>query len=454
MTDKQAKKTFDRYNPESAVVRCPNGRSQVRKSLDIYAKAAVNLYGIISRDELAELFNRQNAEQTTADEIFILLLPLVLKNKWYCFYKNHIVHYWLCDDFDDADYFLREQGDKPRYIPDREEFLKFENIYYESDEQRRCWTGVLEYIRKEWPQSRTLHHFYNELKEMSFFGGGVKEIGELLDKYGLIAGSEKAIQRFLDLYMKARNNTRIWHNKGYSPDEMFRIMESRQVKEESSGPLVRMRTKIGENDLCPCGSGKKYRECCKRISQAGTAQLSRRDCILFYETWYGLMGFVNDTRRVIGSAIRPVYPNPVSDEQSFKVREVLWKNTGLIDAYIDSVPLPEEKVELLKSWRDHFIAGSFLLAEYDPEYALAIAVTKKLNGRIYAIKGISRPISDTLPYKLPIQVDLVLIPFKDKIIYDGFSSTYSITFADGAAKMIRETCESAKKQGIITRLDG
>ena len=27
-------------------------------------------------------------------------------------------------------------------------------------------------------------------------------------------------------------------------------------------PLVRAQPKVGRNDLCPCGSGKKYKKCC------------------------------------------------------------------------------------------------------------------------------------------------------------------------------------------------
>lgn len=30
----------------------------------------------------------------------------------------------------------------------------------------------------------------------------------------------------------------------------------------SQSPLVRVQPKIGRNDLCPCGSGKKYKKCC------------------------------------------------------------------------------------------------------------------------------------------------------------------------------------------------
>lgn len=58
MSKQQAKRIFEKNNPASDVVRCPFGRARVRKQLDLYARAAVNLYGIISRKELVEMFNQ------------------------------------------------------------------------------------------------------------------------------------------------------------------------------------------------------------------------------------------------------------------------------------------------------------------------------------------------------------------------------------------------------------
>lgn len=34
-------------------------------------------------------------------------------------------------------------------------------------------------------------------------------------------------------------------------------------------PYVRAETKVGRNDPCPCGSGKKYKKCCLRASETG-----------------------------------------------------------------------------------------------------------------------------------------------------------------------------------------
>lgn len=33
---------------------------------------------------------------------------------------------------------------------------------------------------------------------------------------------------------------------------------------EAKIPIVRQGAKIGRNDPCPCGSGKKYKKCCSK----------------------------------------------------------------------------------------------------------------------------------------------------------------------------------------------
>ncbi|MEN6637162.1 MAG: SEC-C metal-binding domain-containing protein [Clostridiaceae bacterium] len=453
MTESKAQKIFEKYNPADAVTRCPNGRAPVRKSLDVYARAAVNLYGVISKKEFAEIFNRQNVEQTTSNEIVTLLLPLVLKHKWYCFYKEYIVHYWAIDDFEYADSWLREQGDKPRFIPEKNELLKFESQYYESETQASYWNKLYEFVVKEWPDNNQKYRFYNELKKISAFSTGIQEVSALLEKYGLVFNSENQARTFFNLLMDARNNTRLWSNKGYSPNEMRKLLGSRSPKSDPSQIIVQKQKKVGPNDPCPCGSGKKYKKCCRLIEEAQTAQLSRSECALFYETWYGLMSFVNERKKVIDVVIKPVYPNPVSDEHIYKVREVFWENPKLIDDYLDAAALPDDKTTLLKSWRDHHKKGMFFLVDYKPEYAVVIGGNGQNEDRLYGVKGISRSLSDAMQRELPIQFETVLLPFQDKIIYDSFISSMPIGFAEGAKRAFREMYENALDHGIITRLD-
>ncbi|WP_337489209.1 SEC-C metal-binding domain-containing protein, partial [[Ruminococcus] torques] len=38
----------------------------------------------------------------------------------------------------------------------------------------------------------------------------------------------------------------------------------RLYKEQKNSGTIRKEKKIGRNDPCPCGSGKKYKKCCGR----------------------------------------------------------------------------------------------------------------------------------------------------------------------------------------------
>ena len=227
MTKKQAKHIFDKYNPQNAVIRCPSGRGPVRKQLNTYAKAAVNLYGIIPTKDFVEIFNSQNTEQTTVDEVFLLLLPGILKEskhskvEYYCFYKDNIIHYWAAGDFNFGDYWLREQGDKPRYIPEKNEFLEYESEFYEDEVQELHWEKVFKFLLKEWPNNLAIYKFFNELKDISQLSGELG-IHELLRTYNLSLSSKEQVQPFLDLVSAAHNNTRMWINKGNTPEELFK----------------------------------------------------------------------------------------------------------------------------------------------------------------------------------------------------------------------------------------
>ena len=453
MIENKAEKNFAKYNPAEAVTRCPNGRAPVRKQLDVYARAAINLYGVIAVHDFSEIFNRHNTEQVNDQEVFSLLLPLVLKKKWYCFYKDYIVHYGLMEDFSYADAWIRAQGDKPRFIPEKDEFLAFENPYYESKTQALHWQRLQDFINKEWPENYQRFRCYNELKELSKFSADISKAINIIDQYGLVFNGEKQMQAFLDLVSNACNNTRLWSNKGYSPNELGKIMQSLRPKNASPEIVVQKRRKIGANESCPCGSGKKYKKCCRMIEKAQTAQLSASECTLFYETWYGLMGFINEQKKIINAKIMPKYPNPVSDEQMYNVRELLWKNPQLIDDYLDAVKLPEEKAELLRSWRKHHKIGMFILMAYTPECALVIGSNRHKEDRLYGITGISRSLTDAMQRRVPLQFQTVLLPFKDKIIYDSFLSITPVVFGEGMTQTFQEMYDEALAHGIITSLN-
>lgn len=74
------------------------------------------------------------------------------------------------------------------------------------------------------------------------------------------------IRGFMSSIAALSNGTRQWFLKGYSPNELSAASKPAAVLQQPSVQAdvidMRTRTKIGRNDPCPCGSGKKFKKCC------------------------------------------------------------------------------------------------------------------------------------------------------------------------------------------------
>ncbi|SES62780.1 SEC-C motif-containing protein [Oceanobacillus limi] len=71
-------------------------------------------------------------------------------------------------------------------------------------------------------------------------------------------GGLDAVQAIMDHVVYLMNNTRKWELKGYTSTELW--TEEKQLTPKTKN----LTKKIGRNDPCPCGSGKKYKKCCGR----------------------------------------------------------------------------------------------------------------------------------------------------------------------------------------------
>ena len=77
----------------------------------------------------------------------------------------------------------------------------------------------------------------------------------------------EAIRILVPLIADVYNNTRTWNNRGYTANEMRELfgVDAPLMRgipiEQLDGTIFK---KVGRNDPCPCGSGKKYKKCCGR----------------------------------------------------------------------------------------------------------------------------------------------------------------------------------------------
>lgn len=64
---------------------------------------------------------------------------------------------------------------------------------------------------------------------------------------------QKEAMQFINKLVDVLNNSRLWVLKGYTPTEL-------SPSQENATPV--QQEKVGRNEPCPCGSGKKYKKCC------------------------------------------------------------------------------------------------------------------------------------------------------------------------------------------------
>lgn len=235
---------------------CADGFLQQKARYDLlhqFVQAAINLYGIIEQEEFVALFNQFNSDEpTSVDELFPCMVRHIAVDATYCLWEEYIVSEEFEDnDFEDVKDLVLQIGDKPRYIPDREEFLRYYDFnYYEKSSHIDALRSFL--ITKLHVQPLTAEEITTEIQYACAIEAPTQAILDILDEYN-VPVKESLFQTLGQLIINVSNNTRLWSNNGHTPNELYQKMMPQIGKK-----------KIGRNDPCPCGSGKKYKKCCGR----------------------------------------------------------------------------------------------------------------------------------------------------------------------------------------------
>ena len=219
------------------------------------------LYGIAPMSVLLQLMAKNPKLSMTQTEIINALHSMPFE------YKK-----WILDEgvlyskeyYPDDRGLLRAQGDKEFYIPTYKDI-----VYYGHNKQE-----------KDNAQSKRLKDFmvakmgasYDEADKACMLlrlnmsvDVRIDEHFRVLDGMGLYIQNESQINELVECIMELENNTRKLSNRGYTPNEMHAKYDNTLLKKDKVINFVQAKkSKIYPNDLCPCGSGKKYKNCCKR----------------------------------------------------------------------------------------------------------------------------------------------------------------------------------------------
>lgn len=231
-----------------------------------YIISLTNLYGLVHKDKVVEIYNIQN-EQKTDEE----LITTVSKEKQEELYDNFVhVHgdYFVAEaimEFDEFDEQLMHRKGKPFYIPDKEELLKYrDEMYFEVTKEYRA---LLAYVTKNLldGDEAKAEEICEDIQGSCQFGVSMQGVFDEFNRRKINFKSDKQVSELMQLVMELANNTRIWENNGHTPNEIFELMEKPHLRPLPKEPFkikAERQEKIGRNDPCPCGSGKKYKKCC------------------------------------------------------------------------------------------------------------------------------------------------------------------------------------------------
>lgn len=288
-----------------------------------YFNAMANLYGIIPLKKAYEIISEQNPTLVTEQEFlafaeiaqhevedyYILGAEEIYTNRApvepirreiidTLLVEGNMVQYAQTKEI---------QRGKPYYIPGKKELLLYDDALY--CEETPATAAMKKFLTTglRLKDQNSEEVFNGLLYNARCVGAGFQDLMNHLEKLGIRFRSARNVQKFAELYQEFHNNTRMQCNRGYTPNEMAAMQPpgQRVPRSMAFGPNLRgalasgamdavelregvlamnlpseelrasllgeiaasaesTKVKVGRNDPCPCGSGKKYKKCCGR----------------------------------------------------------------------------------------------------------------------------------------------------------------------------------------------
>lgn len=176
--------------------------------------------------------------------------------------------------------------------------------------------------------------------------------------------------------------------------------------------------------------------------------LQEQEYIEYLEGHHRLLQFVGVKHQLINKDISLKNFFSISFQTKIKCREKFIGDQNILDEYIATKENKLDKIDIdiIKGFRNK-ISGDFVILKSLKNYSIFIG--KK---NIYGVTALGDPFSEIIS-EFPAYVRATLLPFRNKIIYDGFLEPYSIHFGKNIFESMNQQYQEAKKSGqIITNL--
>ena len=174
--------------------------------------------------------------------------------------------------------------------------------------------------------------------------------------------------------------------------------------------------------------------------------LSTDDAALFYRLWLPLLDYVNLKYNVNPEIGQLSDAESIDPEEVIVIAKYVWLQPKVIDQYLAYAELPEEHYEIVAGWKK-CRQGTYILERNLKKGSIFISADDL---EVYSVLGLFSAWDEMFDYRpIPVMLDAVLLPFRDKIITDGLVVPYNIVFGSSASADFRDTYMNAKKIGKI-----
>lgn len=181
-------------------------------------------------------------------------------------------------------------------------------------------------------------------------------------------------------------------------------------------------------------------------------QLTHEDATLFFRLHGLLMQYIGRRLQLIPHDATLDDFEQMSSEDTLKARDAFAGQIQLLDEFITDNPagLKESELAIVDSWR-HRVKGQFFLFRQLKRHMIFLTTDEPATA--YGVMALHDPFDRLVGSRLPVMVEAILLPFKDRIVYDGLLSTYPISFGGGIKRRLDDVYRAAKAaQGVITTL--
>jgi hypothetical protein len=179
--------------------------------------------------------------------------------------------------------------------------------------------------------------------------------------------------------------------------------------------------------------------------------LPEQDIKVFYKLQNGLLTYVNNELKINKPVSNYQDIDEIGLQNKVKIRNELYNQINITGNFIKENPFNFNKEELtiISSWT-YFIKNRFLIIKFLKKFN--VFLTQDGKNTLYGVLGLIDDLKEKFYSKI-VLLETVLLPFNDKIIYDGFMNLYNIHFGSGFKRNIQDLYSEMKaKKGIITSL--